>query len=208
MIYKIFSVILTCFCALPCFSLEKATVQYDEYPVDYSVLDGNSVVKEGDSFFEQYEKTGDVKFLTTAMGKYYIATKIHPNELYPVIQLAKTYDEKNIDRRAKEYFNRGLDMDNTDAYLNYSFGNFYFKRADYKRALKYYKKAYNNGYAGYYDINLKIATIYEKFADLLSAKYYYDKAYSINSKISTLKDKSVEIDSLDYGKSEYYNGNK
>ena len=208
MIYKIFSIFLTFLCSLPCFAFEKATIQYDEYPVDYSVLDEKSITKEGDSFLEQYEKTGEVKYLTTAMGKYYISTKIHPNELYPVVQLAKTYDEKKLDRKAKQYFNRGLDMDNTDPYLNYSFGDFYFKRSDFKRALKHYKRAYNNGYQDYYDINLKIATIYEKFADLLSAKYYYDKAYSLNPSATALKDKSVQIDSLDYGKSEYYDGKK
>ena len=132
MIYKVFSILLTCLCTLPCFAFEKATIQYDEYPVDYSVLDAQSITQEGDSFFEQYEKDGDAKNLTTAMAKYYIATKIHPNDLYPVVQLAKTYDEKKSDRLARSYFNRGLDMDNTDAYLNYSYGNFYFKRADYK----------------------------------------------------------------------------
>ena len=98
MIYKVFSLILTFICTLPCFAVEKATIQYDDYPVDYSVLDGHSMQKDGDYFLDQYEKTGDVKFLTTAMGKYYISTKIHPNELYPVVQLAKAYDEKKLDR--------------------------------------------------------------------------------------------------------------
>lgn len=189
---------------MPCFAIEKASVKYEENLIDYSVLNADKVMQEADIFFEKYQTTGEGKYLSTAMGKYYILTKIYPVEMYPTVQLARTYDAKNLDRIAKEYFNKGYDINKKDPYLNYYFAEFYYKRQDYKRALRYYKIAYNNGYSDYYDLNVKIATIYEKFADLLSAKYYYERAYSMDNSQTYLKDKALEIQSLNYDKSEYY----
>lgn len=189
---------------LPVFSIEKGSVKYEDNLMDYSVLDGQKILKEADSFFEQYEATNDPKYLSTAMGKYYIVTKIYPVEIYPMVQLARTYDEKKLDRFAKEYFSICYDINKKDPYLNYYLGDFYYKRNDFKRALRYFKRAYENGYSDYYDLNLKIATIYEKFADLLTAKYYYKKAFSLNQSNTNLKDKALHIDSLNYYNSGYY----
>lgn len=206
MIYKKFLLlfIFAILSGLSAQAIEKASVKYEENLIDYSVLDADKILKEADTFFEKYETSSDSKYLTTAMGQYYILTKIYPLEMYPTVQLARTYDEKKLDRLAKEYFNKGFDINKKDPYLNYYFAEFYNKRRDYKRALRYYKIAYNNGYSDYYDLNVKIATIYEKFADLVSAKYYYDRAYSLDSSKTFLKDKSQEIQSLNYDKSEYY----
>ena len=192
---------------LPSFSIEKGSVKYEDNLMDYSVLDGQKILEEADGYFEQYETTKDPKYLSTAIGKYYIVTKIYPVEIYPMVQLARTYDEKKLDRFAKEYFSICYDINKKDPYLNYYLGDFYFKRDDYKRALRYFKRAYENGYSEYFDLNLKIATIYEKFADLLTAKYYYEKAFSLDRTNTNLKDKALQIESLNYGNSGYYNNN-
>ena len=192
---------------LPSFSIEKGSVKYEDNLMDYSVLDGQKILEEADGYFDQYETTKDPKYLSTAMGKYYIVTKIYPVEIYPMVQLARTYDEKKLDRFAKEYFSICYDINKKDPYLNYYLGDFYFKRDDYKRALRYFKRAYENGYSEYFDLNLKIATIYEKFADLLTAKYYYEKAFSLDRTNTNLKDKALQIESLNYGNSGYYNNN-
>lgn len=207
MIYKNNFIIITVICVLlaaPCFAVEKGFIKYDDEIIDYSVLNDEKIRTDADYFWDIYEQTKDKKYLGTAMGKYYILTQIHPVEIYPMVQLARTYDEKHLDKFAKEYFNTGLNINKYDPYLNYYFGDFYYKRADYKRALRHFKIAYRNGYTEYYDLNYKIATIYEKFADLLNAKYYYERAYSINSNNSFLKDKVLQIDSLNYEQSEYY----
>ena len=192
---------------LPVFSVEKGSVKYEDNLMDYSVLDGQKILQEADSFFEKYEMTKDPKYLSTAMGKYYIVTKIFPVEIYPMVQLARTYDEKKLDRFAKEYFSICYDINKKDPYLNYYMGDFYYKRNDFKRALRYFKRAYENGYGEYYDLNLKIATIYEKFADLLTAKYYYEKAFSLDQSNTNLKDKALQIESLNYENSGYYKDN-
>ena len=203
MIYKKIIILFILLCSLPCFAVEKGSIKYEDNYIDYSVLNGSQVLKEADLFFEQYENTNDSKYLSTAMGKYYIVTKIYPLEIYPMVQLARTYDAKNLDKFAKEYFNICYDINKNDPYLNYYMGEFYYKRHDFKRALRYYNIAYKNGYENYYDINLKIATIYEKFADLLKAKYYYEKAFLLNPSAEYLKDKTLQIDSLNYDKTGY-----
>ena len=208
-ICKKFIYFVICFCiiVLPVFSIEKGSVKYEDNLMDYSVLDGQKILTEADSFFERYEATRDPKDLSTAMGKYYIVTKIYPVEIYPMVQLARTYDEKKLDRFAKQYFSICYDIDKKDPYLNYYMGDFYYKRNDFKRALRYFKRAYENGYGEYYDLNLKIATIYEKFADLLTAKYYYEKAFSLDQSNTNLKDKALQIESLNYENSGYYKDN-
>ncbi len=208
-ICKKFIYFVICFCiiVLPVFSIEKGSVKYEDNLMDYSVLDGQKILTEADSFFERYETTRDPKDLSTAMGKYYIVTKIYPVEIYPMVQLARTYDEKKLDRFAKQYFSICYDIDKKDPYLNYYMGDFYYKRNDFKRALRYFKRAYENGYGEYYDLNLKIATIYEKFADLLTAKYYYEKAFSLDQSNTNLKDKALQIESLNYENSGYYKDN-
>ena len=195
---------LLCIIITPVFAVEKGSVKFEENLIDYSVLDANKILTDADSFFEQYETTGDKKFLNTAMGNYYLVTKVFPLEIYPMVQLARTYDEKKLDRFAKEYFNICLDINRKDPNLNYYLGDFYYKRRDFKRALRYFRIAYNNGYRDYYDLNYKIATIYEKFADLSKAKYYYEKAYSMDNSKTNLQDKILQIDARNYDQSEYY----
>ena len=202
----IYALIILITCSLSANAFQKATVKYEENPIDYSVLNPDTVMAEADKYYAKYEETGNEKYLSTAMGKYYILTKIYPVEMYPNVQLARTYDEKHLDRLAKSYFNRSLNINKYDPYLNYYFGDFYYKRQDYKRALRHFKIAYNNGYDQYYDVIVKIATIYEKFADLKNAKYYYGKALSINSADSKIKEKAEKINSLNYDTSEYYTG--
>lgn len=208
MIYKIVVLLLSVIFISPCFAVQNGYIEYDGVLIDYSLIDGPNLQKEADAFFKQYEVSADKKMLKTAMAKYYILTKIYTNNSYYPTQLARTYDESKLDRFAKEFFSKALNINRNDPYANYYFGEFYYKRAEYRKALRYYKHSISCGYQNYYDLNYKIATIYEKFADLETAKYYYNKAYSLNPSAVFLKDKILQIDSLDYGKSEYYNRNK
>ena len=208
MICRILLVVFIFIISMPCLAVQKGSVEYDGIEVDYSILNGSGILKEADSYFEKYTSNNDPKMLTTAMAQYYIVTKIYPNDIYPAVQLARTYDEAKNDRLAKEFFYRAISMNKDDSYANYYFGDFYYKRDDYRRALRLFKRSYENGYSEVYDLNLKIATIYEKLADLKSAKYYYNKAYSLNPSASVLKDKVIQIESLNYDKSDYYREKK
>ena len=137
------------------------------------------------------------------MSKYYLLTKIDYSQITPYIQLARIYDEKNNNRLAKEYFYKASNLDVNNPYANFYFGEFYFKRNDYKRALRYYNIAYNNGLNNRYDLNLRLATIYEKFADLVNANKFYEVSYSMNPN-NELRQKIQSLNELNYDKSEYY----
>ena len=88
--------------AIPGYAVEKGAIEYHGGIIDYSVIDGEKMKAEADYYWDLYEQNKDEKYLGTAMGKYYILTQIYPVEIYPMVQLARTYDEKNFDKFAKE----------------------------------------------------------------------------------------------------------
>lgn len=190
----------------PVWAVQKGHLEYGAPLFDYSKLNKEQIQNEAEYYFNaalnaQMDKD---KYLNTAMGKYYLLTKIDPSLITPYIQLGRIYDEKNINRLAKENFFHAINMNAKNPYANFYFGEFYFKRDDYKRALRYYRAAYNNGFNNNYEINYRMAVIYEKFADLVNAKHFYNAAYLINPKDTEIPTKIQSIDGLNYGSSEYY----
>lgn len=175
---------------------------------DYSKLDIAPVLQEADYYFDiamqLTDKEEKDRFINLAMGKYYLASKINPADERIYVQIARIYDELNKDSLAKSNFFHATNLIVNDPYANYWFGEFYFKRRDFKRALKHYTIAYNNGYANNYDLNLRLATIYEKFADLMNAKKFYEATYLINPQDAALQEKIQAINNMGYDKSEYY----
>ena len=79
-------------------------------------------------------------------------------------------------------------------------GDYFYKRRDFKRALKYFLVAYENGYLNY-DIIYKLAIIYEKLGDLCNAKSFYQKAYELDTSQVFLQQK---IESIPEENSEYH----
>ena len=187
---------------------QSGYLEYHSVLFDYSKLNAAAIQKEADEYFEKFITSSDELFkeqyLNAAMSKYYLLTKIDYSQITPYIQLARIYDEKNNNRLAKEYFYKASNLDVNNPYANFYFGEFYFKRNDYKRALRYYNIAYNNGLNNRYDLNLRLATIYEKFADLVNAKKFYEVSYSMNPNNVELRQKIQSLNELNYDKSEYY----
>ncbi|CCY62452.1 MAG: tetratricopeptide repeat protein [Candidatus Gastranaerophilaceae bacterium] len=213
-IYREFNKVSTLFITLLLFSLSTAYgaqsgyLEYNSVLFDYSKLNAAEIQKEADEYFDKFLTSSDELFkenyLNAAMSKYYVLTKIDYSQIKPYIQLARIYDEKNHNRLAKEYFYKATNLDTNNPYANFYFGEFYYKRNDYKRALRYYNIAYNNGLNNRYDLNLRLATIYEKFADLVNAKKFYEVSYSLNPKATELQQKIQSLNGLNYDKSEYY----
>lgn len=190
--------------------MQSGNVEYNAAAklFDYSKLDIAPVLNEADLYFDyankQTNKNDKEKFLELALGKYFLASKINPDYTRIYTQLARIYDEMSKDTLAKSNFFHALNLNYTDPYNNFWFGEFYFKRKDYKRALKYYNLAYNNGYSDNFELNLRLATLYEKFADLANAKKFYEATYQINPQQKEIPQKIQLIDSLNYDNSEYY----
>ena len=102
------------------------------------------------------------------------------NPLY-FARLGIIFDKLGYDRWAKSNFWRSSNLDGAYPYSFYNFGNFFYDRNEFRRALKEYKKAYDNGYSTNYDTVYKMGKIYEKLGDYESAVEYYRKACAIKS---------------------------
>ena len=176
---------------------------------DYTTLDKTPVINDADMYFDIALNIKDheekKRFINLALGKYFLASKIAPDEPRTYVQLARLYDEMQKDTLAKSYFFHACNLETNDPYTNFWFGEFYFKRKDFRKALMYYNKAYNNGYADNYTLNLRLAEIYEKFADLSNALKFYGTTYSLNQQDAKLREKIQAIGDLNYESSEYYN---
>ncbi len=192
------------------YAVQSGNIEYNAAAqlFDYSKLDITPVLEEADYYFDiamQLEEPQEKdRFINLAMGKYYLASKINPDDERIYVQIARIYDELKKDSLAKSNFFHATNLVANDPYANFWFGEYYFKRRDFKRALKHYTIAYNNGYANNYDLNFRLATIYEKFADLMNAKKFYEATYSLKPEDTELQEKIQSINDMGYDKSEYY----
>ena len=183
-------------------------MEYDDNRVDYSVMDPEPIQTEADYYLDTALVTDDEQirqgFLEVAAGKYFLLSKINPQAVTPYVQLARIYDITKHDRYAKEYFYRATNLENLSPFANFYFGEYYFRRDDFRRALRYYQIAYQNGYDNIYELNLRLAVIYEKLGDLENAKKFYTSASSIDATETNILNKIEQINQLNYDKSEYY----
>ena len=212
---KLFPSLLTAFLillpAVSVFAVQSGNIEYNAAVklFDYTKLDKTPVINDADMYFDMALNLSDTKekerFINLALGKYFLASKIAPEDRRTYVQMARLYDEMQKDTLAKSYFFHALNLGSNDPYTNFWFAEFYFKRRDFKRALTYYNKAYNSGYTDNYKLNLHLAEIYEKFADLSNALKFYRTTYSINPQDTKLQEKIQDIGSLNYESSEYYN---
>ena len=216
LIYNIFTIILSAFvifggtqCGVN--AIEYGSVHYDkkESSINYSAFDRDKTQKYADLFFNRAMKSKDEAFkkelLNEAAGQYYILSRIEPNDLDTLIQLGRIYDYDRKNNYSKSYFYRALEINKNYAPANYYFGDYYYSRKDYKKALYYYEKAFKNGYKANYDVLIKMATIYEKLGDLLKANQYYKKAFLAKKDKSEIADKIREMEDLNYKDTGYYN---
>lgn len=183
-------------------------IKYNDNFIDYSRIDNVQTLKAADYYFNKaLSTTNKVEkndYLKKASAEYFILTKFEPDNLYSIIQLARIYDLTEKDSYAKGYFFQALKIDKNNAVTNYYFGDFYYKRREYTRALYFYNKAFENGLQENSEIILKMASIYEKLGDLLRANQYYKKAYLLDIANKKLPDKIRSIESIKYKNTGYY----
>lgn len=209
-IFLIILFIITSFCnAEKTLALQKGSLEYLENRFDYSQLNPIELNGEGDAYFEQAlsakGKLNREKLFRYAMSKYFLTSKADNKNVYAFVQMGRIYDSMDKDRYAKESFYRATNLEYRNPYANFYFGEYYFKRRDYNRALIYYLRSYENGFDNNFDLNFRLAVIYEKLGDLVNAKTFYNKSYEMNpEKAVEYQQKLQQIDGLNYDKSEYY----
>lgn len=192
----VISIISTFLISSPVFSTESGGVEYHDYLFDYSHLDPEPLKSEADLWLSQAldEQNINVKndLLHQAMKNYYILLKISPGDVDVLNKRALIYDIQDKNLLARSFFSRSLNIEKDNPETNYLVGDYFFKRRDFKRALRYFSAAYENGYSGF-DINYKLAVVYEKLGDLCNAKHFYQEAYSFDESKSEILDKIQNI---------------
>jgi Tfp pilus assembly protein PilF len=187
---------------------QNARLEYNSPEYIYRKFNIKQVLGAADIDMLLFQKTKSVddqkKYLSSAMKNYYIASKINKGSIDANLGIARVYDIMNLDVLAKEYFSKSINIDNYNPKANCYFGDFYYRRDEYLRALFYYKVAYKYGYSKNYELNLKLGIIYEKLGDIESAKAFYSNALRLQPRNSELLEKIRLLDELNYGNSQYY----
>lgn len=199
--------IFTAFCNTQ--AMQKGSLEYLENRFDYSTLNPFELIQAGDIYFEQALNTKNKlkreKFFRYAMGKYFLTSKADSKNVYPYVQMGRIYDKMQQDSYAKSSFYKATNLDYYNPYANFHFGEYYFDRREYFKALRYYVIAYQNGYENNFELVSKIGVIYEKLGDLINARDFYNKAQELNpEQAPEYIQKLQQIDSLKYDESEYY----
>ncbi len=191
--------------SLPSFSAVKGGVEYS-IPTDYSKINEAETELKAREYFHNANQLKDGiinEDMTNALMLYSILQQVNPGKIEYPIKLGILYDKIGKDRQSKGNFSRAIGLDNANPLPYFYFGEFYYKRELYRRALKYYCESYKRGFENDYDLLYRMGDIYEKFGDSRSAlKYLYDaKKQSPNPELEN-KIKRIEI--FDSTNKEYY----
>lgn len=158
---------------------------------------------DGNKFYQDYLVTKNKELLEKAYLNYYMSSEKTPSAS-SYLGMGMVFLEKKMNSRAKNYLYKAYSMDENDAITNYYLAKWSALNQDYLKALDFYKRAYANGLANNYDVNLSIAAIYEKVGDLTNAKKYYQSALRLNANSFEAKVGLENIHALEQSKSKYF----
>jgi tetratricopeptide (TPR) repeat protein len=175
---------------------------------EYSKFNTITTKETADKFFQsalnaksEEEKAENLK---NAAAQYYILSDINKSDSYPCIQLGRIYDMQGKDKYAKAYFNRALNLNNKNADANFYLAEFYNSRKQYQKALEHYQNSLLDGRRADAQTYQKIGQIYERFADVKRANFYYNAGLELNPNNKELKRKINKAAVKEYEKSGYY----
>ena len=197
--------LITSTTVIPAFSAIKGGVEYS-IPVDYSKMsEAETEIKAREYFFNAERlKDGTINDdMTNALVLYTVLQKINPDKIEYPVKLGILYDKIGKDRQANGNFSRAIGIDNNNPLPYFYFGEFYYKRELYRRALKYYNETYKRGFETNYNLLYRMGDIYEKFGDTRSALKYLQEAQK-QSANPELDNKIKRIELQDSVNKEYY----
>lgn len=203
-IVLLFSIIMT-YTILPCFSAIKGGVNYS-IPIDYSKLPTEETETKAQKYFYLANRLQDGvvnEDVTNALFLYNILEKTNPENVEYTIKLGILYDKIDKDRQAKGCFAKAISINKQNPLPYYHYGNFYYKREAYRKALKYYNEAYKLGLNRDYDLLYQLGDIYEKLGDTRSSLKYFNEALNQNYN-KQLEERIKNVEKQDSINNEYY----
>lgn len=182
----------------PVWAVQTGKIQYT-MPIDYSLIDEAALNKESETLFETYKTIEDEyqqkKMLEHLLSNYSILSEIDKENPLYFTRLGIIYDKIGRDRWAKSSFCRSVNLVQKNPYAYFSFGNYYFDRFQFRKALKQYMYAFNTGYDNNYDNLCQIGRIYEKLGDFSSAILFYKKALTYKES-EELRNKITQLEGM------------
>ncbi len=202
---KIILTIIFAVIPLYSFALQKGGIEYVP-KIDYNLINTADFEKKA---FEHYTiaTTTDIeeeriKNTEFALGEYRALLTKHPDNADYALKLALLYELVNNNRYAKSFFYQALGINPKYTQAYEAFGNYYFKKEDYRRALRQYNEAYILN-SNIYNVNYKIGVIYQKLGDTRSALKYLKQANKINTS-EDLENKIRLLEELNSSNELYY----
>lgn len=176
--------VLLLLCLILCKNISFATkyinIEYD-VPIDYSKIDKNALADQANLFFNHFEQITDEeykkKYIQPLLNRYSVLSVMAPEDPFYFTRLGILYDIMENDRLAKSSFFRATNLVPNYPYASFSFGNYYYKRGAFRKAMAQYKLAAGIPYPYSYDRFMKMGSIYEKFGNYKSALEMYRAAY-------------------------------
>lgn len=191
--------------SLPAISSYKGGVSYS-IPIEYKNLSENELKPIAHNYFYNAlnAKDGIVNDdITKALNLYTILQKMNPQNISYSIKLGILYDKLGKDRFAKGNFAHAIGIDPEKAVSYYYYGEYYYKRGQFRHALKYYKKALERLEKPSYELYYKLGDVYQKFGDTKQALKYLKLAQEQKSN-SKLSSKIKQVETIDSINSIYY----
>lgn len=159
---------------------------------------------KANNYYKSYVVDKDKHDLENAYYYFYKASLTTPSAK-SFLGMGRVFIEKEMYDKAKVYLYKAYNIDKNDAMVNYYIGCYYFKKEEYTKALSFFVRAKELGVLDGFDINYKMATIYEKVGDFELAKEFYAKAQKFNTEDDFFAPKAQNLDSLDTNKILYFN---
>ena len=195
--------LILCFSLLPSYSAVKGGIDYS-IPIDYTKLNQTDLETRAEFYYNSALKSKKLnEDMSSALTLYSILTNAYPGNRTYAIKLGKLYDTIGKDRYAKGQYSKAMNIDHAHPEPYFYLGEYYYSREQYRKALKFYKKAYDNGYSNHYLTLEQIGTIYQKFGDTEKALQYLQCASTINQN-EELDKKINNIKNNDNTNKEYY----
>ena len=197
-------ILASSFCS-PAFSAIVGKIDYS-IPIDYSKINETETSDKAKIYFYNAERVRDGiinEDITNALMLYNVLQRVNPENIEYPIRLGILYDKIGKDRQAKGNFSKAIGINSENPAPYFHFGNYYYKREQYRKALKYYNESYKKGLKTDYELLSKMGDIYEKFGDSRSALKYLKEAQAQNP-TPELENKIKQVEMQNSINKEYY----
>lgn len=195
---------LLLFCE-PSYSAIKGGINY-VLPVEYSNLSEDELSQKADKYFYLAQKLPEMatnEDMTNALMLYSVLQNMNPENYVYSMKLGLLYDKLHMDRYAKGNLSRAIGIEPKNPEPLFYMGEFYYRRAIYRTALRYYKRAHENSGKTYYDLSYRMGDIYEKLGDTKAALKYLEEA-ELQNPNPELERKIERVKSYDAVNTKYY----